>query len=206
MWVDLARCESLPEGKVGRPAVPCSSLDRPGSTSQPDRPCLQCSVCQTYREVGACPLPAQGRLAAVCPEVQHAGRVEVTHSVCAPPTLGLPAPSQELEMRGAVPTGGGGVGGPQGSIRGLGTLPQRVSFSRYVVWPGAPGGLTHPEGETLGCRFLAGWLGPLLCSMSVSACCWGAGALPGTSLADTAVQRTLTLLGCPGWGSAWCLA
>lgn len=79
-------------------------------------------------------------------------------------------------MRGAEPTweGGGWVAGAV--LWGPAHCISAVFPSQVCGWPGARGrSLTHPEGETLGCRFLAGWLGPLLCSVSVSACCWGAG-------------------------------
>lgn len=97
-------------------------------------------------------------------------------------------------MRGAEPTweGGGGVAGAV--LRGPAHCILAVFPSQVCGWPGARGrSPAHPEGETLGCRFLAGWLA-LCCAACLSLpVVGGQGALAGASLADTAAQGTLAL-------------
>lgn len=97
--------------------------------------------------------------------------------MCAPPCSGPASPEPGAAGCGGAEPTGEGCGWATGAVfGGLAHCTSAVFPSQVCGWPGAQGrSLTHPEGETLGCRFLAGWLGPLLCSMSVSACCWGAG-------------------------------
>lgn len=188
--------------------MPCSSLDRPGSTSrQTDRVCSP-PCARLIGRWGACPLPAQGGWLLSAPRSSMLGWVEVA-TVCVPlPALGLPAPSQELQDAGMLSPLGRGVGGPREQYSGAWhTAPRQCFLLRYVVGLVPRGGLSPTQRERpWGADFwLVGWA--LCCAACLSLpVVGGRGALPGTSLADTAVQGTLTLLGCPGWGSAWCLA